>query len=57
MRNQALNTVGGRIYLARMAAENLRFESVTLNSNDPAIPSIIDVDGLVRMLVGKGADD
>lgn len=57
LRNQALNTVGGRIYLARMAAENLRFESVTLNSNDPAIPSIIDVDGLVRMLVGKGADD
>ena len=57
MRNQALNTLGGRIYLARLAAENLRFESVTLNSNDPAIPSILDVDGLVKMLVGEDSGD
>jgi len=57
LRNQALNTLGGRIYLARLAAENLRFESVTLNSNDPAIPSILDVDGLVKMLVGEDSGD
>ncbi len=59
LRNQALNTVGGRIYLARLAAENLRFESVTLNSNDPSIPSIIDIDGLVKLLVGteSNSDD
>ncbi len=52
LRNQALDTVGGRIFLARQAAENLQFEHVTLNSNDPSIPSIIDIDEMVRMLVG-----
>ena len=52
LRNQALDTVGGRIHLAQQAAENLRFESVTLNSNDPAVPTILDIDELVRILVG-----
>lgn len=55
LRNRALDTLGGRLYLARQAAENLRFEHVTLNSNDPSIPSILDVEELVRLLVG--ADD
>ena len=57
LRNQALNTLGGRIYLARLAAGNLRFTSVTLNSNDPSIPSVLDVDGLVKMLVGETSGD
>ncbi len=34
LRNEALDTKGGRIYLARQAAENLQFEHVTLNSPD-----------------------
>jgi len=54
LRNAALDTVGGRIYLAQKAATNLQFESVTLNSNDPRVPSVIDLDALVRMLVGAG---
>jgi len=54
LRNQALDTVGGRIYLAQQAAENLQFESVTLNSNDPAVPSILDIDALVELLMGAG---
>lgn len=53
LRNAALDTVGGRIFLAQRAAENLQFESVTLNSNDPRVPSVIDLDGLVRMLIGE----
>lgn len=53
LRNQALDTTGGRIYLARQAAENLQFESVTLNSNDPSVPSVIDIDGMMRLLLGK----
>ena len=53
LRNTALDTVGGRIYLAQKAAANLQFESVTLNSNDPRVPSVIDLDGLIRMLVGE----
>lgn len=52
LRNRALDTVGGRIFLAQQAAENLQFEHVTLNSNDPAIPSILDIDEFVKLLVG-----
>lgn len=53
LRTQALDTVGGRLLLAQRAAENLQFESVTLNSNDPNVPTIIDLDGLVELLVGE----
>jgi len=56
LKNEALDTIGGRILQARDAAENLSFQSVTLNSNDPDIPSVIDIDALVRLLVGTGAD-
>lgn len=52
LRNAALDTQGGRILQARNAAENLRVESVTLNSNDPAVPSIIDIDELTDLLIG-----
>ena len=47
LRNAALDTAGGRILQARDAAENLNFSSVTLNSNDPSVPSVIDIDALV----------
>ncbi|MEL6712508.1 MAG: SPFH domain-containing protein [Planctomycetota bacterium] len=53
LRNRALDTTGGRIYLAQQAAENLDFESVTLNSNDPRVPSVIDIGAMVRLLVGE----
>ena len=53
LKNAALDTVGGRILQARDAAENLNFQSVTLNSNDPRVPSVIDIDALVRLLVGS----
>lgn len=53
LRNQALDTLGGRIYLAKQAADNLHFEHVTLNSNDPNVPSILDVNQLVRVLMGS----
>ncbi len=52
LRNEALNTSGGRILMARQAAENLNIESVTLNSNDPSVPTIIDIPALVELLVG-----
>lgn len=53
LRNRALDTKGGRIFLAQQAAENLEFESVTLNSNDPRIPSVIDISAMVKLLVGE----
>ena len=57
LRNKALDTTGGRIYLAQKAAENLEFESVTLNSNDPRVPSVIDLTALTRLLIGERDDD
>jgi len=55
LRNAALDTAGGRILQARNAAENLQIESVTLNSNDPSVPSIIDIDALTKLLIGGDA--
>ena len=52
LRNKALDTKGGRIFLARQAAENLQFEHVTLNSNDPDVPSVIDIGAMVKLLIG-----
>jgi regulator of protease activity HflC (stomatin/prohibitin superfamily) len=52
LRNEALDSLGGRIMQARDAAQNLQFDSVTLNSNDPAVPSVIEIDKLVELLIG-----
>ena len=52
LRNQILNTKGGSIFLALEAADNLRVRSVQLNSNDPRVPLVIDLDELSRLLVG-----
>lgn len=53
LRNQALDTLGGRIYLAQQAAQNLNIEEVTLNTNDPSVPSILDIGELVKLLIGE----
>jgi regulator of protease activity HflC (stomatin/prohibitin superfamily) len=50
--NESLETQGGRLVLARRAAENLNIKQVTLNSNDPRVPSVLDLDELVRLLIG-----
>jgi regulator of protease activity HflC (stomatin/prohibitin superfamily) len=51
--NKTYGTAGGRLLLARRAAENLNIRSVTLNSNDPRVPSILDLDDLARRLLGE----
>ena len=53
LRNKALDTEGGAIYLARRAAENLEIAEVTLNSNDPRVPTVLDLGALVELLVGR----
>jgi regulator of protease activity HflC (stomatin/prohibitin superfamily) len=50
--NQTYGSAGGRVMLARRAAENLNIRSVTLNSNDPRVPSILDLDDLAQRLLG-----
>lgn len=52
LRNAILNSRGGDIYLALEAAENLDLPSVTLNSNDPRVPIILDIEELTKLLVG-----
>ncbi len=56
LRTAALNSEGGRILLGLDAAENLRIEKVTLNSDDPAVPNILDLGQLTKMLVGEGSE-
>jgi regulator of protease activity HflC (stomatin/prohibitin superfamily) len=52
LRTQALNSKGGAIMLALEAAENLNLPEVTLNSDDPAVPSILDLAELTKLLIG-----
>ena len=56
LRAAALATPGGRLYLAREAASQLRFDKVVLNSNDPRVPSVLDLDQLVGLLIGVPAE-
>ena len=52
LRTAALDSDGGRVLLALEAAELLQLPSVVLNSDDPAVPKILDLDSLVKLLVG-----
>jgi len=54
LRNEILNTTGGRIFLALEAAQNLRMRSVMLNSNDERVPMILDLDQMAGLLLGDG---
>jgi regulator of protease activity HflC (stomatin/prohibitin superfamily) len=51
--NEAYASTGGRLELARRAAANLKIREVTLNANDPRVPTVLDLDQLAGMLVGK----
>jgi regulator of protease activity HflC (stomatin/prohibitin superfamily) len=53
LRNAALDTRGGRIRLALDAVENLRIPRVVLNSDDPAVPMLLDLDRMTELLVGE----
>jgi regulator of protease activity HflC (stomatin/prohibitin superfamily) len=55
LRTEALNSAGGSILLGLQAAENLNMPSVTLNSDDPAVPIILDLDQLTSLLIGGGS--
>jgi hypothetical protein len=52
LRSEALSTAGGRIYVARQAAENLKVGRVTLNASDPRVPLLIDVHKVAELLIG-----
>ena len=50
---EAYASAGGRIALARRAAENLNIRTVLLDSRDPRVPLALDLDQIVRLLVGQ----
>jgi hypothetical protein len=52
LRNEALGCRGGQVYLALQAAERLEVPRVTLNSNDPRVPMVLDLQELTNLLVG-----
>ena len=39
--------------IARDAASNLRFKTVKLDANNPNVPSVLDLDALIKMLLGQ----
>lgn len=53
LRFEVLGGDGGRVWLARAAAQNLKVKSVTLDSRAPASPNLIDLDAFVALLLGK----
>lgn len=53
--NEALESDGGRVMIAREAASNLKFKTVKLDANNPAVPSVLDLDALIEMLLGEGS--
>lgn len=57
LRNAVLDSKGGRIYLALEAARNVQLSNVTLNSNDPRVPLVLDLDELSAMLLGSATGE
>lgn len=56
LRNEALNSYGGRILLALRAVDELNIPEVTLNSDDPSVPMILDLGRMTNLLVGEGQE-
>lgn len=53
LRLDALTSDGGRIRLAREAAIQLEIEQVWLDSRDPNVPSMLDMDEMTKLLLGE----
>jgi len=48
----ALTGEAGRVWLAREAASRLKVRHVELNASDPRVPAVLDLDAMVRLLLG-----
>lgn len=57
LRLAALDGPGGRIHLAAQAAARLRVDEVWLDSRDPDVPSMLDLDELALLLFGGRLED
>jgi len=54
LRSTALSTEGGDVLLALEAAANLQMPTVVLDSQNPAVPMLLDLGRMVKLLVGSG---
>ncbi len=54
LRSAALSTEGGDVLLALEAAANLQMPTVVLDSQNPAVPMLLDLGRMVKLLVGSG---
>jgi regulator of protease activity HflC (stomatin/prohibitin superfamily) len=54
-RTAALAGEAGRIWLAREAAGRLQVKRAQLNASDPRLPALLDLDAMVRLLLGTVA--
>ncbi|MEM7518332.1 MAG: SPFH domain-containing protein, partial [Planctomycetota bacterium] len=50
-------TRGGKLYLARQAAESLNIQAVTLDPRAEGTPLLFDPEAVVDLLTGKGVSD
>lgn len=53
--NELYDSEGGRILLAKKAAENLNLKNVMLNANDARVPNVLDLDEMTRLLLGSSS--
>lgn len=53
LRIEALATEGGKVWLAQKAAAGLKVKEVWLDSRDPRVPSMLDLDALARLFLGS----
>lgn len=53
LHNEVLEGPGGRLYLAREAAQNLQIKRVVLDPMDARVPNILDLDELLDLLIGS----
>ena len=49
-----LNSEAGELYLARQAAGNLSFGHVALDPSQPGVPSPLDLEALMELVLGSG---
>jgi regulator of protease activity HflC (stomatin/prohibitin superfamily) len=52
LRYEALAGEAGRLYIARLAAQNLAIESVEMDASDPRVPLLFDLDEVTKTLIG-----
>lgn len=52
----ALSGLGGRLLLARDAADKLKLKSISLDTNHPKVLEMLNLNDLVKTLIGAGSE-